>query len=91
VNFLLIKALIRFAKTQPDPAAWLNSIISGAFTITTKNGGRVMTSTSMNGSQFSYQILAGLGPKEIIGLATLALEYLEAGITPSRKIVPSFR
>lgn len=91
MNYLLIKALIRYAKKQEDPVAWLEGIIGGSFQVTLTQQGKVMTSAAMNGSQFSYTVAPGLDPASIIALATLALEYLEKGITPSRRVMPCFR
>lgn len=91
MSYLLIKALIRYAKKQSDPVEWLEGIIGGNFQVTLAEQGKVMTSAAMNGSQFSYTIPAGLDPASIIALAMLALEYLEKGITPSRRVMPHFR
>lgn len=71
----LIQAWLRRARTQTDPAAWLDQIHEAALTAVTQ-GDQFVTSTRFDG--LDSTLIRGVEATELLQIAELCLQHLEA-------------
>jgi len=82
---LFIRALIRRAKKEADPEAFLEALATAQFNVISTDGGKLLESSSVDGASFKWSIPSGLSTVEIIEAAELALLNLEYGTRPVNK------
>lgn len=86
----IVKAIMRIAKKQADPEAWLEAIIEGRFTSAIDEGGKTLVSTNVDGQSFQWGIPKGLSEVELIELAERALQHIENETEPTTTGVAYF-
>jgi hypothetical protein len=70
------RSLIRVASLQGR--AVLEAIITGQFSVITKNGGKQLIGVAAGGKSFSYMVPIGLSLKDLMGLAEEALAEFDS-------------
>ena len=82
-DLFFIKALIRRANKEEDPIEYLENIVFSTLDVVTSDSGqKILTSSSINGKTFSWQIPQDMTQKQFIGLVQQAIEWIETGFDP---------
>lgn len=91
-SVLQIRALLRVARTQADPAGYLTALLQSAIGAMT-NGQGQLTASTVGGKSFSWSFPPGTSKLDAIETLELALEWLEAGTDahPSSTATTVFR
>ncbi len=77
-SVLQIRALLRIARAQPDPAGYLTALLQGVMGALT-NGQGQLTASTVGGKSFSFSFPVGTSKLDAIETLELALEWIEAG------------